>query len=540
MSEPKVEGETGVAAEMELRRHFQGRRDGGRVKARIAVELVCVERNLSAKTINLSRSGALLEITDEREDRGEAEILAFCTEIARLFAAGGTVDFRCGITRTAEAVRVTAGGLGGRTAPVVACRFKEPLAADDFLTLGFASPPDEDGATGDQPGDDGDGEAEDFAPEPAGGAERNVPRIHELLRWTVDLKATDLHIRAGSPPRLRVDAVLHAVGDARVESEDAERMARFFLTAEEWEEFERTGDLDVAYELPGVARFRINVLRSRRGVGLVLRRVPEVVPRLEELDLSPVCATFASLRRGLVLVTGGSGSGKSTTLAAMVRRINETRPCHIVTMEDPVEFMHEEAEAQITQREIGHDTENFAAGLKRVLRQDPDVILVGEMRDLETMKLAVTAAETGHLVFATLHTTSAAQTVDRIVDVFPSEQQRQIRLQLASTLQGIICQVLVPRAESGVCVAQEVLVASDAVRSLIREGKTPQVNNVIQTSGEEGMQSLEAALNQLVAAGTITADVARDYANCPEQIREGAPPSRRPVAPPPERASMVR
>jgi len=260
-----------------------------------------------------------------------------------------------------------------------------------------------------------------------------------------------------------------------------------------------------------------------------MRRIPEVVPEAATLGLAPACLTLAGKRRGLVLVTGGSGSGKSTTLASMIRHINETRRCHIVTLEDPIEYVHEEIEAEITQREIGHDTKGFAEALQKVVRQDPDVIMVGEMRDLETIKLAVTAAETGHLVFATLHTTSASQTVDRIVDVFPAEQQRQIRIQLAGTLLGIISQVLVPCVGSGRAVAQEVLMATDAVRALIREAKTPQIQNALQTGAAEGMQTLEESLNSLVRTGVITYETAVHHANAPHRIR-GTPAV--PEAPP--------
>ncbi|MHC4670458.1 MAG: PilT/PilU family type 4a pilus ATPase [Planctomycetota bacterium] len=509
-------GPAAEAAEFELREHFQGRRDGERINVLLPVELVCVDRNLTARTINISNSGVLLEVLGDRQNRGMAELIAYCEEIDRLFAAGGTVDFECGVTRTVEVIRVTAGGLGKRMAPLVACRFTERLTPEDFAQIGMPVPSDED-----EPADtDADPSVELRIDREIKGAraKRKVPAIQELLRWAVELQATDIHIKAGSPPRLRVDGVLNAVGSERISDDEAKSMVRNFVSDEHWQKYERTGDLDVAFALEGVARFRINVLRSRGRLAMILRRIPEEVPTIEALELAPICGTLAQRKRGLVLVTGGSGSGKTTTLAAIVRSINETRPCHIITLEDPIEFVHEEVEAQITQREVGCDTEGFAHALKRVLRQDPDVIMVGEMRDLETMNLAVTAAETGHLVFATLHTTSAAQTVDRIVDIFPAEQQRQIRVQLAATLQAVISQSLVPKSGGGVTVAQEVLVVTDAVRALIRDGRSPQLQNVMQTGASDGMQTLEDSLNELVQRGAITYDTAVDFANVPGRI----------------------
>jgi len=516
---PPGEGEK---AEFELRSHFAGRRDGQRIRVALPVELFCVERNLLARTIDISVSGCLLELVDETE-RGMAELIEYCTEIGRLFAAGGTLDFECGVSRTVEAVRVTAGGLGQTPAPVMACRFRERLSAEDFVQIGLEPPSDEDVAGG--TADDPDRQVEIFPESLSDKVERKVPAIHEIMRWAVELQATDIHVKAGSPPRLRVDGALQPVGTERLSDEDARAMVRNFLSEEQWAEFERVGDIDLGVALEGVGRFRINVMSTRKRVCMVLRRIPEQVPELGDLNLAPVCLDLAKKRRGLVLVTGGSGSGKSTTLAAMLRHINATRACHIVTLEDPIEFVHEEMEAQITQREIGADTENFASALRRVLRQDPDVIMIGELRDLETIRLAVTAAETGHLVYATLHTTSSSQTVDRIVDVFPAEQQRQIRVQLSSTLQGIVCQTLVPKLGGGVTVAQEVLVMTDAVRALIRDGKSPQLQNAMQTGASDGMQTLEDGLNALVADETIAYDTAVDYANAPGRIRELVQPT---------------
>ncbi len=517
----------GEQAELELRGHFHGRRAGQRIHVPLDVELVCFERNVGARTVNLSRVGVLIEVLDTRAG-GMNELVEYCEEISRLFAAGGTLDFACGVSRTVHVVRITAGGLGGRMVPLVACRFTEALSPADFAQMGIEPAPSERDVP-DPVDADPALRARAVREVPMPGARRRVPAIHELVRWAVELDATDIHVKAGSPPRLRVNGQLTAVGEELLSEDETRAMVRNFLTAAQWEAFERDGDLDAAYALEGVGRFRINVLRSRRRIGMVMRRIPQVVPDAATLGLAPACLALAGKRRGLVLVTGGSGSGKSTTLAAMIRHINETRRCHIITLEDPIEYVHEEIEAEITQREIGHDTKGYAEALQHVVRQDPDVIMVGEMRDLETIKLAVTAAETGHLVFATLHTTSAAQTVDRIVDVFPADQQRQVRIQLSGTLLGIISQVLVPCVGSGRAVAQEVLIATDAVRALIRDGKTPQIQNTLQTGAGEGMQTLEEGLNALVRGGVITYETAVHHANAPQRIR-GTPAA--PEAPP--------
>ena len=514
----------GEQAELELRSHFAGRREGQRINAVFPVELVCLKRNFSARTVNLSCSGALLEVEQEETANGMDELISYCEEIGRMFAAGGTVDFGSGLTRTIRVVRITAGGLGKQMSPMVACRFTQRLSPEDFLRIGI-SPPSEEDVDADA-SEDSD-ESRIFTPlVDREQTHRKVPAIQELLRWAVDLQATDIHIKAGSPPRLRVNGSLNAVGEECLTDDEAKAMVRNFLSNEQWEEFEREGDLDTAFALEGIARFRINVLRARKRVAMIMRRIPEEVPNIASLGLAPICLKLAERRRGLVLVTGGSGSGKSTTLAAMVRHVNETRPCHIITLEDPIEYVHVESKAQITQREVGSDTKQFSTALKRVLRQDPDVVLIGEMRDLETIKLAVTAAETGHLVFATLHTTSAPQSIDRIVDVFPAAQQRQIRIQLASTLQAVITQVLVPRIEGSVAVGQEILIVTDAVRALMRDAKTPQLRNVMQTGAADGMQTLEDSLNRLVDDEIISRETALDFANSPGRIRGADGPER--------------
>jgi twitching motility protein PilT len=273
--------------------------------------------------------------------------------------------------------------------------------------------------------------------------------------------------------------------------------------------FSEQGELDFSYSLTGVGRFRVNAFRQRGSVGVVIRLIPFNIPTPDQLSLPPVCMDFATLHKGLVLVTGPTGSGKSTTLASLVDSINRTRSAHIVTVEDPIEYLHQHRLSLVNQREIGYDTLSFANALRAVLRQDPDVILVGEMRDLETISTAVTAAETGHLVFSTLHTNDATQAVDRMIDVFPPHQQQQIRVQLATVLQGVIAQQLLPRADQkGRVAALEILLATPAVRNLIREGKTYQIPTVIQTNGKLGMQSMEKAIQDLQRAGRISPEVA--------------------------------
>ncbi len=355
--------------------------------------------------------------------------------------------------------------------------------------------------------------------------------VDEFLTRMVQLGGSDAHLKVGMPPGVRIHGVIEPQGQTPLRPEHTEAMARAILGAEAWERFCERGDYDGSYSIPGVARFRVNVMRQRGSVSLVLRTIPERIPTFEELGLPEVCKTLAMKPRGLVLVTGPTGSGKSTTLAAMIDLINSTHAGHILTMEDPIEFLHRDRKCYINQREIGSDTPDFNEALRRALRQDPDVILIGELRDLETISLGVTAAETGHLVLGTLHTTSAAKTVDRVVNVFPPEQQTMIRMQLAGTLQGIVSQTLVPKIGGGRVAALEILVATDAVRAIIRENKMAQLTSAMQTGKQFGMQLLEDHLNELVARGVIDAEAARARANAPDMIRaggRGAPGSRAP------------
>jgi twitching motility protein PilT len=355
--------------------------------------------------------------------------------------------------------------------------------------------------------------------------------IQQLLQDMVQSGASDLHIKAGNFPGMRIDgSVRPAESYGRVVPEAAADLCRQLMTAEQWERFEREHDLDFSYALPGVARFRVNALMQRGSCGLVVRQIPDRIPNARELGLPQVCLDLAGKPRGLVLVTGPTGSGKSTTLAAMLDFINETESGHILTMEDPLEFVHPDKKCYVTQRQIGQDTGSFREALRRALRQDPDVILIGEMRDLETISMAITAAETGHLVFGTLHTTSAISTVDRIIDVFPTDAQQQVRVQLATTLQGVISQTLAPKIGGGRVAAREILVATDAVRSLIREAKSAQMLNIMQTGKSVGMTTLEDELVRLCQTGLITPDDAISKANRPDDVRKRLGEGARPAA----------
>jgi twitching motility protein PilT len=327
-----------------------------------------------------------------------------------------------------------------------------------------------------------------------------------LLTLAHQRGASDLHIKVGNHPILRINGRLSRAEDLPVlDQATARALVESLMTAEQREVFRQRLELDFAYSVPGVSRFRVNVYQQRGSIGAAIRAIPVGVPDLESLGLPPVVKRLCELSRGLVLVTGPTGSGKSTTLAAMINYINQTRAEHIVTIEDPIEYLHRDAQSVINQREVGMDTLSFADALRHVLRQDPDVILIGEMRDLETIATAVTAAETGHLVFATLHTQSAPATVDRIIDVFPAHQQAQIRTQLSAVLEGVISQTLCPRADGrGRVAALEVMVATGAVRNLIREGKTHQIPTLILSGSREGMQTMNQALRDLVERRVIT------------------------------------
>jgi twitching motility protein PilT len=343
----------------------------------------------------------------------------------------------------------------------------------------------------------------------------------DLLMDVIARNASDLHLTAGAPPMVRVRGRLTPLeGYPRLSTTDTREIVYSILTNDQRQKFENDWQLDFAYSVPGHARFRVNAYMQRAAIGAALRLIPATIQSIEALNLPPATHEFIQKPRGFVLVTGPTGSGKSTSLAAMIDSINETREEHIMTVEDPIEFLHSHKKCIVNQRELGSDAASFGLALKAALRQDPDVILVGEMRDLETISTALTAAETGHLVFATLHTQSAPQTIDRIIDVFPAHQQDQVRVQLSVALEGVMTQQLIPTADgSSRVVASEVLVPTPAVRNLIREGKTHQIPSAMQTGSNVGMQTMDTALVGLVRAGKITQRVAEARSSTPEELR---------------------
>ena len=341
------------------------------------------------------------------------------------------------------------------------------------------------------------------------------PELIAALQEVLMLTASDLHVTSNAPPMIRLDGGLRPVDGYPVWSRDrVNRAITSILTKQQLEEFEERLELDLAYTVSANARFRVNIYQQRGAIGAAFRLIPTGIKKLTELGMPDTVSRFAELPRGLVLVTGPTGSGKSTTLAAIVDLVNRTRADHIVTIEDPIEFLHSNHMSLVNQREVGADTHSFANGLKHVLRQDPDVILIGELRDLETISVALTAAETGHLVFATLHTQDAPQTIDRVIDVFPPHQQGQVRAQLAATLQGVVCQTLVKRATGrGRAVATEVLMTTPAIANLIREGKTYQIPSAMQAGRSLGMHTMDQHLAELVNSGVITHQAALEKAH---------------------------
>ena len=337
--------------------------------------------------------------------------------------------------------------------------------------------------------------------------------IEELLKYLVDKGGSDLHLSVGASPTIRVNGDMEEIpGFQKLTKEMIASALYEILTDDQKEEYEEEWELDFAHTVPNLGRFRGNMLVQRHNAGAVFRSIPTEIKPLESLGLPPVLYNFAGLPRGLVLVTGPTGSGKSTTLASLIDRANRTRSGHIITIEDPIEFLHPHRASIVNQREVGADTHSFSQALKHVLRQDPDIILIGELRDLETISIALTAAETGHLVFATLHTQSAQDTISRVIDVFPSGQQGQIRSQLASTLKGVVCQTLVKRADGkGRVPATEIMVVNPAIASMIRRDETHQIGQALQSGGELGMQTLNQNLAELVAKGLVERETAEEY-----------------------------
>ncbi len=345
----------------------------------------------------------------------------------------------------------------------------------------------------------------------------SLRRMADLLEHLIAQGASDLHISVGVPPMLRIDGSLRRMEGEPVTSEEAELLASELLAGdgpddgERERQFRQAGEADFAYSLPDKARFRVNVYRQRGQASIAIRYIPVQIPTLEQLALPPIIASLSNKPQGLILVTGPTGSGKTSTLAAMLNYINTTRRKHIVTMEDPIEFLHTHASSLVHQREVGTDTVSFSAALRAALRQDPDVVLIGEMRDLETISSAITMAETGHLVLATLHTTDAPQSVDRIIDAFPAHQQSQIRSQLASVLVAVISQRLLPKRGGGRACATEILINTPAVAHLIRTEKNHQIKSVMQTSRTQGMQTLEMSIRDLIGSGIVDQAAALDY-----------------------------
>ena len=345
--------------------------------------------------------------------------------------------------------------------------------------------------------------------------------LDDLLKYMVERNGSDLHLTAGSPPRVRVDGELKAVGEDSLSPDDTQRLVYGILDSEQVAKFEQDWELDLSFGIGGLGRFRTNVFYQRGAIGSVMRVIPYKIKNFDDLGLpKKVCEHLCTLPRGLVLVTGATGSGKSTTLAAMIDFINNMNNGHIITVEDPIEFVHKNKKCLINQREVGSDTKTFSNALRHILRQDPDVVLIGEMRDMETIEAGLRIAETGHLTFATLHTNDATQTINRIVDVFPASQQTQIRTQLSFVLEGVFCQTLLEkRGAKGRVLSAEIMLATSAVRSLIRENKTHQLYSIIQTSGKIGMITMNQSLFALFKRGQITFEDALRASSDPEDLK---------------------
>jgi twitching motility protein PilT len=342
--------------------------------------------------------------------------------------------------------------------------------------------------------------------------------ITELLAFSAKQGASDLHLSAGLPPMIRVDGDVRRINLPALDHKQVHALIYDIMNDKQRKDYEEFLETDFSFEVPGVARFRVNAFNQNRGAGAVFRTIPSKVLSMEDLGMGEIFKKISDVPRGLVLVTGPTGSGKSTTLAAMLDYINSNKYHHILTVEDPIEFVHESKKCLINQREVHRDTLGFSEALRSALREDPDIILVGEMRDLETIRLALTAAETGHLVFGTLHTTSAAKTIDRVVDVFPAEEKSMVRSMLSESLQSVISQTLLKKIGGGRVAAHEIMIGTPAIRTLIREDKVAQMYSAIQTGGSLGMQTLDSCLKGLVAKGLVSRDAAKEKAKTPENF----------------------
>lgn len=342
--------------------------------------------------------------------------------------------------------------------------------------------------------------------------------ITELLAFSAKQGASDLHLSADMPPMIRVDGDVRRINLPALDHKEVHSLVYEIMNDKQRKDFEEFLETDFSFEVPGVARFRVNAFNHNRGAGAVFRTIPSKILSMDDLGMGQIFKDLAMTPRGLVLVTGPTGSGKSTTLAAMVDYINDTKYDHILTVEDPIEFVHESKKSLVNQREVHRDTLGFNEALRSALREDPDVILVGEMRDLETIRLALSAAETGHVVFGTLHTSSAAKTIDRIVDVFPAEEKSMVRSMLSESLQGVVSQTLLKKTGGGRIAAHEIMIGTPAIRNLIREAKIAQMYSAIQTGGALGMQTMDQCLQTMLSKGLITREVARDKAKMPENF----------------------
>jgi len=342
--------------------------------------------------------------------------------------------------------------------------------------------------------------------------------ITELLGFSVKQGASDLHLTAGMPPLIRVDGDIRKINVPAMEHKEVHALIYEIMTDKQRKDYEQFMETDFSFEVPGLARFRVNAFNQNRGAGAVFRTIPSKVLTMEELGMGPVFKQVSDLARGLVVVTGPTGSGKSTTLAAMMDYVNSTRYEHILTIEDPIEFVHESKKCLVNQREVHRDTLGFSEALRSALREDPDIILVGELRDLETIRLALTAAETGHLVFGTLHTTSAAKTIDRIIDVFPAAEKSMVRSMLSESLQAVVSQALLKKTGGGRVAVHEIMIGTPAIRNLIREDKVAQMYSAIQTGSAYGMKTLDQSLKELVQKGVITKEAAKAKAKTPDSF----------------------